>query len=271
VAGLGDVDGDGTPDLGVSSVELSSMLPGNVSVFSGRDGQLLRYVRATAATEMFGVSLCAIGDVDRDGHADFATGAIGAAGGAGVAFVYRGRDGTLLQSVAGEHPGVMFTFPMAAADVNRDGYADLLIGARGVSDGSGAVFVHSIRNVTVLGAGCGDGAVAPRLSVTTPRIGQQWTLLATDASPNTNAVLLVSAIPSIPTVLWGNRCTYYLDWRTTVAIGSMRSDGSGIALQQLTLPLMHNLVGQTLAVQAGFAAHTVPIAFTNGVAATFER
>jgi hypothetical protein len=271
VAGLGDVDGDGTPDIGVTAVELGTQLPGNVSVFSGRTGQRLRFAQAQAHMEMYGVGLCAVGDRDRDGYADYAVGAAGLAGGYGGALVYSGRDTALLGTVLGESQGAMFAFPIAAADINRDGFMDLVIGERGAHQGAGAVHVVSGVNVSPLGQGCSDHRPAPRLAATTPRIGQPWSLLLQHAAPLADAVVVASAVAPTPTVLWQGPCTFYLDWTTATFLLGLRTDGSGIALRQLPVPNAHGLVGQAFAVQAFMAAHTLPLAMSNGVALTFEH
>jgi hypothetical protein len=264
VCGLGDVDGDGVVDIGVSAVELASLLPGNVSVFSGRTGERLRYVRAAAFSEMFGVSLCAVGDLDQDGHADFATGSAGADGGLGAALVFRGRDGSLLRRIVGQDRGAAFAFPMATAGVNQDGYADLLVGARGVAQETGAVFVFSGSNVTPLGAGCGDGQ-PPRLTTSVPRIGRTWSLLLQQAEPDAAVALFASASPLAPTPF--GTCTFYLDLATTTPFAAARTDPTGVALTVVPMPNSPGLVGQELVVQAGYPARTLPLAFTNGSAA----
>lgn len=269
VAGVGDVDGDGVPDIGVGAPEMGTGLPGNCSIFSGRTGARIRFVAAAAHMDMFGVSMCAVGDLDRDGSADFAVGAPGALGMAGAVFVYRGRDGSLMRTVAGEVPGVMFGFPVRAGDITGDGFAELVIGARGTRQALGAAHVYSGINVTEFGAGCGDFGATPRLSSDTPRVGGAWSLLARGGVPAAPAVLALSPVPGRPTVL-NSACSLYLDGAAAIVVASLQLDASGAAFRQLSVPNQASLVGQALAAQLVATARTAPLALTNGVYATFE-
>lgn len=269
VAGVGDVDGDGRPDIGVGAPEMGTGRPGNVSIFSGRTGTRIRFVAAAAHPEMFGVSMCAAGDLDRDGFADFAVGAPGAFGMRGAAYVFRGRDGTLLRTIVGEQPGSMFSFPVRSGDLNRDGYADLIIGARGSDQMLGSVHVYSGVNVTEYGQGCGDFGAPPRLSSDTPRIGANWSLLAQGGVPAAPAVLALSAVPGRANALTAT-CTIYLDASTALAAASLLLDNSGAALRQLAVPNQTALLGQSLAAQLIAAGRTAPLTLSNGLYATFE-
>ena len=97
-------------------------------------------------------SVSAAGDVNRDGYPDVLVGAEeDDAGGAqaGSASVYSGKDGELLHRFLGEAPGDFFGNSVASAgDVNGDGYADIIVGARfkGVNGfASGSAYVFSGR------------------------------------------------------------------------------------------------------------------------------
>ena len=84
------------------------------------------------------------GDVNGDGFSDIIVGAKNAGTG-GTATVLNGVDGTVLRTITGE--GGEFAYAVAGAgDVNGDGYADLIIGARNFSDNAasaGAAYVYS--------------------------------------------------------------------------------------------------------------------------------
>jgi hypothetical protein len=80
LATLGDVNGDGVPDLAVGAPEQQvAGLPdlGQVFVFSGANGQRLHTLEAPTpqTSARFGTALARVGDVNGDGVRDLAIGA----------------------------------------------------------------------------------------------------------------------------------------------------------------------------------------------------
>lgn len=78
VAGAGDIDSDGCPDIVVGAPEedYSMTDAGRAYVFSGADGSvLLRLLSSYPGYGRFGYSVSGAGDVDDDGHDDVTIGA----------------------------------------------------------------------------------------------------------------------------------------------------------------------------------------------------
>ena len=123
---VGDVDGDGVPDI------ICGAGPGaapEIKVFSGKTGALLRDYLAFGGNFAGGIYVAA-GDVDEDGQADVVAGA--GAGKMPQVMVFDGSDVTRTKVLS-----AFFAFSQSftggvrvdTADVNRDGVADIIAGA----------------------------------------------------------------------------------------------------------------------------------------------
>jgi len=156
VAGMGDVDGDGVPDLligaPVSSHDNGATFPGSVILASGATGAFLQRFDGILDGGYFGLSVAAAGDVDGDGLSDVLIGAPFADSGgivdAGSAFLFSSATGALLWKRDGNTKSGFFGNSVASAgDLDGDGIPEFLVGAPRSSPsgitGTGEAFVFS--------------------------------------------------------------------------------------------------------------------------------
>jgi hypothetical protein len=140
VAGVGDVNRDGTPDIYAGDYYDSTngsdpsvpTASGRAAVYSGRDGRELLSWVGTNADEGLGPGRGA-GDVNRDGHPDLVIGSYtsnSGAPGAGKVQIFSGADGALLRTITSTTAGENFGFDaVTLGDTNRDGAPDELVAA----------------------------------------------------------------------------------------------------------------------------------------------
>lgn len=142
VEAAGDVNADGTPDVVATG-------GGKVLVYSGRDGAVLRTLDSPGPLPLRAASTA--GDVNGDGHADLLAGATPLPpqpGGApakpvpGMAYVFSGKDGSVLLSLEGERAGD--NFGSAVAGFAGGKHVRLVVGAPRAGDrNAGRVYVYT--------------------------------------------------------------------------------------------------------------------------------
>ena len=138
-AALADIDGDAVGDYALLLYDPKANLQETVELRSGSSGALIRAIPKGAPPSenwQFGAALADAGDVDGDGVHDVLVGAMLAPDPtrtlveAGAAFVYSGRDGSLLFSAYGASSHEWFGNSVAGLDdVDGDGHADFLVGS----------------------------------------------------------------------------------------------------------------------------------------------
>ncbi|MCA8970754.1 MAG: FG-GAP repeat protein [Planctomycetes bacterium] len=139
VEGLGDLDGDGFSEVLVGAPESPGTQSlgtwvGRAVVIAGRDGHRLFDVEGVQDQARFGLSVCALGDVDADGVPDFAIGAPHEnlnGYRSGAVHVYSGKTFAKIRSVAGSASDYMGVSLANAHDVDGDGVDDFVAGGHG--------------------------------------------------------------------------------------------------------------------------------------------
>lgn len=197
IAGLGDVDGDGVPDLAIGVPGDSSIWPvlghGSVLVASGKTGKTIHYLIAPAPSVDYGNTVAAAGDLDLDGFVDILVGTPSNTVTSyenGSAYAYSGSTGSLLFQRDGT---AMFDrlgrAIVGIGDVNQDGTDDVAIGVPGsdaVQIDFGAVLLvrgqdgatiatigglsgNSDFGIAIAGPGDTDGDGIPEILISAPR------------------------------------------------------------------------------------------------------
>ncbi|QOJ28035.1 MAG: FG-GAP repeat protein [Ignavibacteriales bacterium] len=114
----------------------------------------------------FGASVSGAGDINGDGLDDFIIGAPNISSDKGRVYIYLGpvRAASVPYVIDGENAGDLFGSAVAiAGDLNRDGFADIVIGAKGFGSSAGKTYIlfggediDVIPDLTVTGQTAGD-------------------------------------------------------------------------------------------------------------------
>ena len=155
VDGMGDLNGDGVPDLLLGAANASPAgldQAGLVQLRSGATGQILVQLEGAEAGSFFGQVVANVHDINGDGVDDFAVAAPSASPGgmqyAGSVFVYSGATAQLLYRWDGSSWFDAFGSAIGGGgDVDGDGVPDIVVGAPGASPGgvrgAGSAFIFS--------------------------------------------------------------------------------------------------------------------------------
>jgi hypothetical protein len=177
VAGAGDVNGDGLADVILGAPLLGS--GGTALVFHGRLIGIADGNPSTAQTVLTGVSgasfgwdVAGAGDVNGDGYADVIVGADTYTNGQsfeGAAFVFHGdaagiangtAAGAATQLESNQTSANLGYSVAGAGDVNGDGFADVIVGARGYDSGATDDGIALVFHGGAAGVADGDPAAA---------------------------------------------------------------------------------------------------------------
>ncbi len=146
VAAAGDVNGDSYSDVLIGATFYNSRA-GRAYLYLGGAAGLADSAAWNAygeASSVFGAALASAGDVNGDGFSDVVVGAPGSSSILGKTYLYLGSPAGLDMSEAwiasGAATADRFGYAVGAADVNGDGYSDLLIGAPYNTTGTGKAY-----------------------------------------------------------------------------------------------------------------------------------
>jgi hypothetical protein len=153
---IGDVNADQFEDIAIGATRMTGY--GGCLVISGKDGSLIHNVPVPSppgsySPHSFGSAVCAAGDVNQDGHADFYVADNYSGynsdpyGASGSVFLFSGKDASLLGHWNGSWRSWFGTSLLLGSDLDHDGIRELLVGAPGyLSSPSGVIYRINPRN-----------------------------------------------------------------------------------------------------------------------------
>lgn len=266
VAGLGDVNGDGYPDVAVGANQHENGAQGYVRVLSGSNGNVLWTASGRAAGDYYGGDVAGTGDVDGDGTPDLAISAYGG----GYVELRDGRDGTLLCVLNG--PQGFGSRVVAGGRVG--GRTRLLVGTpAGVS-----LYEFEPSIYRTIGAGCRGSVDVPVLAAESgraPRGGYDYRMVAQYLPQPEAAILAVGASttawgsPPVPLPLDLGRfgmpgCRLFTSIEVTLPL--LRS-GPGTASTSFPVPAIHGFGFFMQALVLDTAANSLGMIVSNAIEA----
>ena len=171
VSGAGDVNGDGYGDviIGAPYNDAGGVDAGRAYVYHGGPGADAvpdLTLTGAATNDGFGFRVAGAGDVNGDGYADVIVATYAGLGNAGKVYLYYGSSAPnavadlTLTGVFNDDFGVS----ISAADVNGDGYSDIIVGAPSPNTTPGKVLVYygglapdAVADLMFTGEAAGDG------------------------------------------------------------------------------------------------------------------
>lgn len=247
-----DVDGDGVADFVVSDSRWDGIHEGRYWVLSGADGQVLYDGAGTSPGENLGDGIAGIGDVDRDGHGDFAV-----AANLNSVRIHSGADGSVMRTLDGAADGDHYGADIAGGyDRDRDGFPELLIGAPGLNN----TWSSNCGGADVIGYSAFLALDADTLHLAT-RTPLRIRLEFPKSEANMRFAILVSASGEGPSLIGGIDVPLTLDPLLQQMLGGWRIpglderartlDGNGIGRARIRpTPMYAALIGQTYTLAA---------------------